>query len=306
MKEHHYRPNLNARNLALRREYLVAYVGISSSNRPYFNRDIQLGLKKALRAFEDDGLFLINKTCETENDREYMEIVTELEHNGVKNFILFPKNSPELCEFAQALINRGNTVVLLSNRLNIDGILAYCGSDYYKSGTICAQLVNKICDKGGKVQTVLNHVEESESSTTERYRGFMESLDKNADFKICPPFYLNEHHNSQNELFDFLSESCPTAIIDIIGDLETISRAAVKNEFHSSTIIGFDLYDEVIGYLRDDVIDVLINQDLPYQAWLAVKILFRYLCYDEPPETVENFAVLDIIMSSNLSCFYHK
>lgn len=307
MERYDYRPNLNARNLALRREYIIAYVGISSEETPYCNRDVQQGLARALHEYEDDGLCLINKTCSVHDQMAFYDTVLQLEQSGIKHYILFPVNTPYMRDLAQGLIDRGCTVVLLSNQLAVEGALAYSGCDYFQSGQICGQLVQKMSPKPANIQLVLNRVGKTDAATLERLRGFEEYISQFDHLHLCEPFYVNETEPSVENLSRLFTEHHVDTVVDIIGALEQAARALeTTGTAQDTTLIGFDLYDEVVPYLQRNTIDVLIEQGLAYQAWDAVRMMFDYLCYNKKPNEFENYASLHVILSSNLRYFQNR
>ena len=68
-------------------------------------------------------------------------------------------------------------------------------------------------------------------------------------------------------------------------------------------LVGFDLFEEIRGYVEDSSIDAVVYQDLSYQAYRAVKILFNEMCYDKRKDERKHYAKLEIIMKENIQYF---
>ena len=66
-------------------------------------------------------------------------------------------------------------------------------------------------------------------------------------------------------------------------------------------LVGFDLFDEIRGYVQDSTIDAVIYQD--QQAYLAVKILFDEMCYGKCKEEKKCYSKLEVIMQENIQDF---
>ncbi len=305
IKQYHYRPNLNARNLALRKKYTIAYVGLYSNLDQYYNQNIQTGLKQALLEFEDDGLCLINHVCCCDDStNQQIETIQHLEQQGIEHFIIFPQNGNSMNHCVQNLIDHGKNVILLSNQLNVNGALAFIGCDYYQSGILCGQIANKITPYCGNIQIFLNHVSAEHLSTQNRFLGILDSLKNNAkELTICPPMYLNTTPEPSDEIIgQIIQQRHIDCTINIISKTTTICRQLQKSAKPVS-MLTFDLYDELIPFIQNDIIDAVIEQNLTNQAYKAVKTMFEYLCYQKKPKNSAEYVPLNIIMKGNLQYF---
>ncbi len=55
--------------------------------------------------------------------------------------------------------------------------------------------------------------------------------------------------------------------------------------------------------MEDSSIDAVIYQDLSWQAYFAVKVLFEEMCYGRRLEERKRYSKLEVIMRENLHYF---
>lgn len=70
-------------------------------------------------------------------------------------------------------------------------------------------------------------------------------------------------------------------------------------------IIGYDLIDKNVEYLRKGIIRFIIGQRPEEQTYRAVKKLFDYLSFNKLPEKMEYLPV-DIVTSENVDFFINN
>ena len=64
-------------------------------------------------------------------------------------------------------------------------------------------------------------------------------------------------------------------------------------------LIGYDLVEENVPYLRDDVIDFLISQRPDVQAYQGINALYRHIVLKEPVSEKINMQI-DIVAKENI------
>ena len=72
--------------------------------------------------------------------------------------------------------------------------------------------------------------------------------------------------------------------------------------YKTVNLIGYDLLDENVRFLRSGTIRFLIGQRPEQQTYKAVKKLFEFLTLNKVPENMEYLPV-DIITSENVDYF---
>ncbi len=84
-----------------------------------------------------------------------------------------------------------------------------------------------------------------------------------------------------------------------------IAKFLKENGLNSIRLVGYDLLQENIKYLKDGTIDFLINQKPEQQGYLGIEYLYKKIILKE---NVENtyYMPLEIIIKENLSNNYRN
>ena len=309
LEKYNYKQNRNARNLALNRDYLVAYVGMKALYADYFSEIIFNGLNIAQRELEDHGLKLIMVETRADAPSKQIEQIRKLFNSGVKSFIIVPCDDILIINTIKNLKKNGCYVSILSRDVTEEKYYdCYVGVDYFKSGLLAAEIIGKMLGKGN-IQFFLNQDSKlSIKSNYLRHKGFVQGIGNFSEISILPEIYLpNERGKAKQEVFDILRKNHIDGIVDFTYYLLETSEAMVEAGCEKSIrLVGFDLYASIEKYILSSVIDAIIFQDLRGQAYTAVKLLFDLMCYEKKIMKKKHYSRLDIIMSTNLDCYQEE
>ena len=86
----------------------------------------------------------------------------------------------------------------------------------------------------------------------------------------------------------------------IYDELTGILKEAGKED---TILLGYDVYPEIVPYIKDSTIDAVIYQDLPAQIYKAVELLFDYVCYGIRPEKENYYLPLNVVFATNCEYF---
>ncbi len=308
VEKYDYVPNYNARDLAKGKSYRIAYIGMYHLSAKYFSVMVKKGLDLGYENFVDHGLELLVAESEFDNPHKQLDDIIRMQKEGVKNFIIAPTDEFLLRDKVQELKSQHCNVILLSRGQNFPH-KPYIGVNYYQSGKLVGEMLSKILPDGGRVVIMTNNTRAADSTVNGRYMGFMEWLksypklqvveiieDINTDEQAVDTFhYLRDKYNNFQEL---------DAVYDITYKLNILAEklSEIKLE-HKIKLVGFDVYPEIVEYIRNSVIDFVVGQHLSDQAFDALGMLFRKVCYGNSFSEKDYYASLDIIVSSNLDYF---
>ena len=117
----------------------------------------------------------------------------------------------------------------------------------------------------------------------------------------------NIFSSDKNELFKRLEKILLNGR-DISGIFVTNSRVYAvaefleKNNLDDLKLIGYDLINPNIEYLKKGIIDFLISQKPEEQGYAGIMSLFNLLVMDKMPEP-ETYIPIDIITTENLKYY---
>lgn len=304
LKKYNYVENRNARNLAMNKQYTIGYVGFKSKSANYFTTEIGKGLKRAVKEFGDDGLTLLISEFDVEKPEEQLAAVEEMLSQGVKDFVLAYSRTETIQKILELLRKAEARVVLLSRDYPEDEDCYYVGVDYYKSGRLAAELMGKIISKGS-IYIPVTEEYKTNTDILARLQGFMDKMEEYQDITLLPIAYgLIE----EDAIVDAIRKSIDkeeglAGIFDLTYRLDVIAKVLGEKNRKDIKLVGFDLFEEIRGYVEDSSIDAVVYQDLSYQAYRAVKILFNEMCYDKRKDERKHYAKLEIIMKENIQYF---
>lgn len=302
LEKYHYIQNRNARNLAMNREYVIAYIGFQSKSANYFSTEIKQGIHRAVKEFGDDGLTMLISEFELESPKEQEEAVDKLLEQGVTSFILAFSDCEVIKRIVAKLNERNCLVVLLSRDFEENHRNYYVGVDYYKSGRLAAELMGKMLSGGGGVFIPVTEEYKTNQDILSRLKGFIDKIEEFPKVKILQVAYgLLEEEEIAEKITDCVKrEADLKGIFDLTYRLDIIAGTLSRLNRKDIKLVGFDLFDEIRAYIEDSTIAAVVYQDLRQQAYLAVKLLFEEMCYGKKKDEKKQYAKLEIIMKENL------
>lgn len=305
LEKYHYVQNRNARNLAMNRHYTIGYVGFKSKSANYFSTEVGNGLKRAVKEFGDDGLNMLISEFDVGEPWEQLKAVEEMLSQGITSYILAYSHHEVIQEILDKLNEKRCLVVLLSRDVKEQEDSYYVGVDYYRSGRLAAELLGKMLPLGGRVFVPVTEEYRTNQDILDRLQGFLDKIEEFPGIKILPVAYgLVEEKEIYDRITGCVTEEPDlTGIFDLTYRLDVIGRALNDLDRKDIKLIGFDLFEEIRGYVEDSTIDAVIYQDLNQQAYLAVKILFDEMCYGKRKEEKKRYSKLEVIMQENIKFF---
>ena len=307
LRETDYSPNLIARVLkSKKRFHLVSLLPEPSGTNSYWLRHPS-GIGKAIEELESFNVTLseVNLNMESEKDfQERTDDVLSLDPDGV---LLAPIYKSESLQFCKDLENKSIPYVFIDGYLENTGYLAYIGEDVFRSGRVAGQLTDIITPPERDILAVnltknIKNVHHLEI----RAKGLFD--------------YLNTTGNNQGKKLSVNIPDISSATIEAMMDKAFGENPGIGSVYVSGSrsyliagylekkglstvnIIGYDLLEENVKYLKSGITKFLIGQRPEEQAYRGIKKLFEYLSLGRIPDRMEYLPV-DIITSENVDFF---
>ncbi len=305
LEKYHYVQNRNARNLAMNRQYNIGYIGFKSKSANYFSAEVNKGIRRAVKEFGDDGLSMLISEFDVENPGGQAEAVDEMLALGVESFILAYSHEDVMQQILNKLKEKKCLIVLLSRDYKENNPGYYVGVDYYKSGRLAAELLTKMVVEGGEVLVPVTKEYTTNQDIAARLKGFEDKMKEYGKLQVLPAVHgLLEEDEIYVQIVKSVKERPSLkGIFDLTYRLDVISKALKDLGREDIKLIGFDLFEEIRGYVEDSTIDAVVYQDLNQQAYQAVKLLFDEMCYGKRKGQQKNYAKLEVIMKENIQYF---
>jgi LacI family transcriptional regulator len=305
-----YKPNLIARTLGANKTYRIAALMPNPDQDPYWASS-KSGISQAEAEWLRYGVTvqpyffnLYNK----DSFKEVAEAVTQAEPDGI---LVAPIFYHETLPFFEQFKSKGIPYVLFNTNITEVKALCFIGQNLYQSGRLGAELMHLSQNGESGVLAVLHISEDLDNSVhlAEKEKGFREYFEE----KNHPGFQVTtlNLYNPKDPSFEskltsllhepqlkgiFVSTSKGTSVVASI--LEKYRKEDVK-------VIGYDMLDENIQFMKKGFVNFLINQNPKRQAFLGINHLVGHLILKKEAPT-HDLLPLEIISIENLDSYLNS
>ncbi len=307
LKETNYSPNLMAQVLkSKKRFHLVSLLPEPTETNSYWQKH-SLGMNRAMEELESFHVTLTQLSFNIQNEKNYQkktEEVLKLKPDGV---ILAPIFKSESVLFCSLLEKAKIPVVFIDGYIENAEFLAYIGEDVFRSGRVAGQLTDMITPESKDILAVnITRNIKNVHHLNKRIAGFLDYFEKsgtNTGKKINISIPDPSPVMVKTEMNKALEENPEAGSIFISGSKSyLVAQYLEEKGLKSINIIGYDLLELNVKYLKSGFTRFLIGQRPEEQAYKGIKKLFDYLSLNKIPDKIE-FLPVDIVTSENVDFF---
>ncbi len=309
LKETDYSPNLMARVLKSKKHIHIVSLLPEPTDTNMYWKNHPIGISRAFEELEPFSVSLTQVTFDMQSEADYQQKTRDVLNMNPDGVLLAPIFKAESQQFCLQMESGAIPYVFIDGYIENTNFLAYIGEDVFRSGRVAGQLTDIITSPGKDILAVniarniknVHHLEK-------RTRGFIEYLSSSG-------------HNKGNKLSINISETSPEVIksemdrifhqnpeigsVFVSGSKSyLIANYIEKAGILSVGVIGYDLLDLNVKYLKSGITSFLIGQRPEEQSYKGIKKLFDYLSINKKPEKIEYLPV-DIVTSENVD-FFHR
>ncbi len=307
LKEMNYSPNIMAQVLKSKKSYhLVSLLPEPTVNNSFWQKH-SIGIERAIKELDLFPLSLtkVNFNMQSEEDfQKKIEMVLNLDPDGI---LLAPIFKSESVSFCKKLSSKKIPFVFIDSYIEKTDFLAYVGEDVYRSGKVAGQLIDMITDKKADI-LVVNIARNLQNvlhlkNRTEGFLNYFERADTNQGKKISISIPEPSSTMVRDEMDKVLKKYPGIRSIFISGSKSYfIAKYLEEKGFNNINLIGYDLLDTNVEFLKSGTTRFLINQRPDEQTYKGIKKLFEYLSVNKIPEKFE-YLPIDIVTSENVDFF---
>jgi LacI family transcriptional regulator len=266
-----------------------------------------LGLKRAITELDPFHVKLSQVTFDLldENDfKDKARIVFDIQPDGV---ILAPIFKSESIEFCNRLSMGKIPFVFVDGYIRETEFLSYTGEDIFQSGRVAGLLTDIItpADKDILIVNIVRNLKNVHHLNT-RTQGFLSYFSKSRkrSGKIINVIISDPvPENIRKETGRALMKNPGIASIFVTGSKSYKIAGFVESDgMRNLNIIGYDLLEKNVAFLKSGTIKFLIGQRPEEQAYKGIKKLFEFLSQNKAPEKME-YLPIDIVTSENVNFF---
>jgi LacI family transcriptional regulator len=307
LKETNYSPNVMAQVLkSKKRFHLVSLLPAPSEDNSFWEKH-PLGMARALEELDPFPVSLSQVTFDMESEDDFQKktgIVLGLKPDGV---LLAPIFKSESISFCSRLQEDNVPFVFIDEYIENTHFLAYIGENIFRSGRVAGQLIDMITP--GKsdllVVTIARNIQNVHHLTnrTEGFLNYFQKSGKNKGKKIIINVPEPTSDDVKNAIDNAFLENPGIGSVFITGSRSyLIALYLEKKGLKSIDLIGYDLLDLNVKFLKSGIIRFLIGQRPEEQTYKGIKKLFEYLSLHKIPDKIEYLPV-DIVTSENVDFF---
>lgn len=306
--ELNYKPNLFARSLASKRNYLFITL-LPEHNRSgmdYWEAPIN-GVQKAWKEIADYNVtirYMFFDQLKAESFRNKFNEMLGLNPDAV---MIAPVFKNETSELSKQLDSSGIAYVFIDSNINDLENLAYFGQNSYQSGFLAARLLQSGLEPGGKIAIIKSSTSNLANQLVNRESGFNAFFTEKQISDLYEFVTFNYDQAStkslDQQLIKFLNQHKPVAGAIVFNSrVFEVARVIEKYQLTDIKLIGYDLLKENVKYLRKEVITFLLAQRPEEQGYQGIMTLFDHLVLKKEISKV-HYMPLDILTKENLDYY---
>jgi LacI family transcriptional regulator len=310
LKEYNYKPNLIARNILGKKKIKIAVL-IPSSKLSFWKIHHE-GIDKAEKELKLFNVKVDTYTFDFDSKEDYIENLQKINDGEYDALLTAPIYYEEISYFLR--LTGIPSIFFDTNIERKEGLNThYIGENAYQTGMVAGKLLSPGIKSGDAFLII----------SVERFSPHVEWIGREIGFKDffsrkCATSKIEKLEFIKMELTNLSDKILEEKIVSIFKKNPNISRVFInsrratslcapylekeKQSRDSLQIVGYDLIDENISYLKNGTIDYLINKHPREQCYQGLKMLYENLVLKVPipPQT---YMPIDIIIKENIDYF---
>lgn len=307
LKEHNYQPNLFARSLSSKRKYRLGCLLPKHAQGEYWEL-VEQGVYRAQAELSDHHVgieFVYFNQYDNVTFEAAGKDILDRKLDGVLISPLFKKEALVLVE---QLKSQGVPCVFIDSNLESVSGVAYFGQHSFQGGLVAANLMtNHIKEVSTILACKLHKSKVVESNQVEnRMLGFTSYFKSfHPDYKVVAVDLFTDDLNKSNKILRDAFKECTNVrgMVTFNSRVFFLADYLQKNKISNICLLGYDLLESNVAYLRSNVITGLIAQRPNQQGYLAIKALSDMLMRGTMP-LGSHYLPIDILNKYNIDYYY--
>ncbi len=307
-----YRPDILASTLAAKRQFRIAVlIPEVNENSAFWKYPLQ-GIEEGFREIMHFGISVDRYFFDYFDRDSFIERSAGMLKSMPQGLILTPVFAEETSYLVKKCNELKIPVVLINAKVCLENCIAFVGQDSFQSGMVAARIMHYgLKDDPGIL--VVNFMREKGNQThiLKREEGFRSFYQDNLNYPDKAFRYMNVNDVSDRGIEMVLENAIFSSADQVKGIFVTnsrvfhVARFLEKNDLDNIVLIGYDLLEENMEFLRKGVIDFLISQKPREQGYKSIMTLFNHLVMKKEIEK-NQYLPIDIIAKENLEHYIYK
>ena len=307
IKELDYSPNLMAQALKSKKSIqLASLLPEPTEENAFWNRHPK-GMIRAMDELDPFPVSLNQFSFDMQFEKDFQKKAKEVLNSQPDGVILAPVFKAESISFCENLKREQIPFVFIDSFIEETEFLSYTGEDTFQSGRVAGQLTDMVTPVEKDI-LVINIVRNLQNMHHLKHRtlGFLSyfpETGKNNGKKITLNLQYPTYDKIKKEIDKEFGKNPDIGSIFVTGSKSfKIAEYLELEGIDNINLIGYDLLDKNIMYLKSGIIKFLIGQRPEEQTYKGIKKLFEFLALKRIPEKTEYLPV-DVVTSENANYF---
>jgi LacI family transcriptional regulator len=300
-----YKPNLIARTLSSNKNYRIVALLPNPVADEYWAQT-KAGIHQAEAEWAYYNVTIDILLFDQYTKESFKEKAQEGLQSRPDGIITAPIFYDEALLFFESLKKENIPYVLFNTNIPEGHPLSFIGQDSFHSGKVGAELMYLGQHEGGKLAVL--HLDEDIHNSVhliEKERGFREYFRKKntLHFEIRDTSLRPQSPEFEENLRKILQEPQLKGIfVSTSKGTSAVASCLEKCGKKNIRLIGYDILEENLKYLRTGTIDFLINQNPKRQAFLGISHLANHLIFKKAAPERDLFP-LEVITQQNVDSY---
>ena len=304
LDEMNYSPNLFARSLASKKTYRFVCLFPAHQVGNYWE-EIDKGFDMAAQDFMHHNVQIEKRYFNQYDSQSFVTVSTNMLTDLPDAVFIAPIFREETLTFTNQLTDLHIPFSFIDSLIEEAGYVTYYGQNSFESGYIAAKLLLSSLPKGAQVIVSRTQRKGSLSNqTNSRNNGFMKYMadhHMNEYLELIPVEFNNDDEDVNREILRKVFETNSNIKAAITFNSKVHRLAMHLEALHHTDVrlLGYDLLEQNVAYLKQDVINCLIAQRPDKQAYYSVRDMCRELIFRQEIKKI-NYMPIDILLKENI------
>ena len=309
LDEINYIPNLFARSLASKKQYRFVCIIPAYQPEEYWE-SVDKGFDQAAIDFVHHNVFIEKQYFNQFDMNSFVDVSNKVLKTEPDAVFFPPIFKVESLNFSNQLSLRKIPFSFIDSLVPEADFLTYYGQNSFQSGYIAAKILFSSMPEKTQILVIrTQRIGSVSNQTISRYKGFIQYLNDNKFtdyFEIVNVELKNDDEKSNEELLKkiFASNKNIKAAITFNSKVYRLAKHLVKLKQTNIRLIGYDLLNQNISYLKQGVINCLIAQRPEKQSYYTVRDMCRELIFRQEIRKI-NYVPIDILLKENIEDYMH-
>lgn len=305
LKKIHYKPNLIARSLGRGKNHRIAVIISDPALEPYWEV-VQSGVLQAQAEWDHYNISIDSYNYVHGGKLSFEHVAAVALKSKPDGVVLAPLYYQQALPVLKILDDQKIPYILFNTNIPESKALTFIGQDLFQSGMLAGQLMSLSHEK--KERLIILHIGDDVEDSVylkEKERGFREFYEKNIHHPYTiESLNLDYTRNSFRGKIEKLVQDKNTKGIFVTTTraVSTIATVLLENSRQDVRLIGYDMLEDHLKYLKMGVIRFLINQNPKRQAFLGISHMANHLLFKKEVPATELFP-LEIITQQNIDSY---